>query len=179
MTDVSASDFAGLCFREADTRSAARRQAPPRKSAVAIRRGTARPQAAQADNLAEPLAEVLPEVLPEVLEEVLAETGRAEPHANMADSVLEWLRQTPGHWRGRAFARRELASTACHDAEQREHLAMADLYDRLSLTREAMSPLLPSLTEVDRWRWRPEAATAIPADHAAEDVRRRLTKPGR
>jgi len=92
----------------------------------------------------------------------------------MAVAVMEWLRQTPGHWRGRALARRELAGTAFDDAEQREHIAMADLYDRLSLSREALSPVLPSITDVDRWRWRPSTASAIPDDAAGEGRHRGL-----
>jgi hypothetical protein len=123
------------------------------------------------------VVEPLPEACLAELSRV--EFSRADPQAALAASVLEWLRQTPGHWRGRAFARRELAGTAGHDAEHREHLAMADLYDRLSLSREAMSPLLPAHAEMDRWRWRPEAAAAIPADHAVEGLRRCLPNPGR
>ena len=161
MTDVSASAFAEVCLREVSAPAAPRRQAPLKQASAPLRRETALSQPDLAKKVVDPLPEPRK-----------PEPGLAEPQAALAASVLEWLRQTPGHWRGRAFARRELAGTAGHDAEHREHLAMADLYDRISLSREAVNPLLPAPAELERWRWRPEAAAAIPADHAAEGLRR-------
>lgn len=178
MTDVSANTFAEVCLREVSAPTPPRRQAPLKQASATLRQETARSQTAPANKVVEPLPEACLAELSRV-ELSRAEFSRADPQAALAASVLEWLRQTPGHWRGRAFARRELAGTAGHHAEHREHLAMADLYDRLSLSREAMSPLLPAHAEVDRWRWRPEAAAAIPADHAVEGLRRCLPNPGR
>lgn len=175
MTDVSASNFAEVYLREASAPAAPRRQAPPKQASATLRRESAR-QHLPKITMEEPLPEPN-RVEPSRVEPSWAEPHKAEPQAALAASVLEWLRQTPGHWRGRAFARRELASTADDDAEQREHLAMADLYDRLSLSREAVSRTLPVQTEIDRWRWRPEAAASIPADIAAEGRRQCLVNP--
>ncbi len=186
MTDVSASNFAEVYLREASAPATPRRQAPPKQPSATLRRETARQQPAPKIKVEQPLPEPSrgepsrgepSRGEPSRGEPSRAQSGRAEPQAALAASVLEWLRQTPGHWRGRAFARRELASTAYDDAEQREHLAMADLYDRLSLSREAVSRSLPVHTEIDRWRWRPDAAASIPADIAADGLWQCLVAP--
>jgi hypothetical protein len=86
--------------------------------------------------------------------------------------MLDWLRRMPGHWRGRALARRELAATSLNDSEVREHMAMADLYDRLALAREGELLANMPRTEFDRWGWRAFAAPSIPADGERAQRRR-------
>lgn len=141
MTDVSVRDLASGTLRAAVSGGIARRLMP-------LRRAAATDQVDVAVSTSPPLA---PPAAP--------------------DAVLDWLRRMPGHWHGRALARRELAASSTNDAEVREHLAMADLYDRLARARDG--ELLANLprTEFDRWGWRAAAAPSIPAD--AEAGRRR------
>lgn len=147
MTDVSVRDFAYGSLRAAVTGGFARRLIPVRP----------------ADAPALPRA---------ILEEPAAAPTAVPAACGTGDAVLAWMRDMPGHWRGRAFARRDLAETASDDAERREHLAMADLYERMALSREAETIGLVPRTEFGRWRWRPFAATAIPADGEAGRRRR-------
>ena len=154
MTDVSVRDFAYGSLRAAVTGGFARRLAPIRRAGAA----------------APPLA-LLAEPVPAAL------AGRAS--CGSGEAVLSWLRDMPGHWRGRALARRDLAVTASDDAERREHLAMADLYDRMALSREAETMGLVPRAEFGRWRWRPFAATAIPADAEAGRRRRAHVEGGK
>jgi hypothetical protein len=142
MTDVSVRDLASGTLRAAVSGGIARRLMPLRRAAAS-----------------------------DQVDVALSKSPRLAPPPATPDAVLEWLRRMPGHWRGRALARRELAASSTNDAEVREHLAMADLYDRLALAREGeMLANLPR-TEFDRWGWRAFAAPSIPAD--AEAGRRR------